>query len=223
MSPVRASLSCAFLLATTAALGACAQHGASTLLPSSLSPQASSLSPQAFGPLASSTPPPCTGQKNSKKYSTASTQLNTKGGSFCVPSFGGFGGSIAYPSVKPALKLKVTSSTSNYKHFPGLGSGTPIFYLQLSIPKPVKFGHNIKDVNGLTAATIKSGSPYTMFGQAQVYGSTVPIGPCYSVASSGKYGGVIGAIGGLFEYADLPFKATAFIEVYSGKQTKTKC
>ena len=219
MSAVRASLRYTFLIAAAAALGACAQNGAATLTPSALAPQAQ----QALLPLASSTPPPCTGQKNSKKFATASTKLSTKGGSFCVPSFGGFGGSIVYPAVKPSVKLTVTSSTTDYNHLPQLGSGTAIFYLQMAIPNAVTFGNKIKDANGLTSATIKSGSQYTMFGQATVEGSTVKIGPCFSVATSGKYGGVIPAIGALFEFASIPYKATAFIEVYSGKQTSTKC
>lgn len=219
MSAVRASLRCTFLLAAAGALGACAQNGAASLTPSALAPQAS----QAILPLAASTPPPCTGQKNKSKFSTASTHLLTKGGTFCVPSFGGFGGAIAYPSVKPAIRLTVTSSTTDYNHVPQLGSGTAIFYLNFTIPNAVTFGNKIKDVQGLTSATIKSGTAYSMFGQATIEGSTVKIGPCYSVASSGKYGGVIGAIGALFEFAQIPYKGTAFIEVYSGKQTSTKC
>ncbi len=75
----------------------------------------------------------------------------------------------------------------------------------------------------MTAKKIVPGKPYTAYGQAKVSGLTFNFGPCYSVATKGKYGGVIGGIGTLLKGQSIPVAASGVIEIYSGKQTSTKC
>jgi hypothetical protein len=206
------------VLTAAAVLAACAQNGGATL------PSSTSLAPQSnvFAPLTGG-PPACTGQIDKSKYSSAKETFSNKGGNFCVPSIGGFGGTISYPKAKPSVKVTVTSSTTNYKNFPQLGQGTAIFYLQFAFKSGTTFGDAIKDSGGLTSSTIQNGKAYTAFGQATISGGKIKIGPCYSVASKGQFGGQIGALGALFEYATSVNPATAFIEIYKGKQSKTQC
>lgn len=206
------------LVAAAALLTACAQQGGTTLPTTALAPLGNMI-PAAT----TATPPPCTGQKDAKNDASAATTLSTKGGAFCVPSFGGWGGTIAYPAAKPSLKATVTSSTTDYKKFPQLGTGTAIFYLQLSLPKGVTFGKSIKVTGGLTAAAIKSGQDYTVYGQASVSGYKLKLGPCYAKATKGKYGGVLNTIGALLEYGAVPGPSTGFFEIYSGKQGTSQC
>lgn len=218
MPAARTFLRSSLVLAAAAALAACAQHGGATLPAAPLALQDNVAIPDG-----SATPPPCKGQKDAKNNASLAVTLTTKGGSFCIPAFGGFGGTISYPKAKPAVKVTVTSSSTDYNKLPQLGTGTALFYLQMSFASGTSFGNEIRPVGGLTGAAIASGKPYTVFGQATISGQKIKLGPCYSVASKGKYGGVIGAIGALFEFGVIPTKATGFLEVYSGKQTSTLC
>src|SRR5579863_4154385 len=108
----------------------------------------------------------CKGQQNSQYYATLTVTLLTKGGSVCIPTFGGFGGSVRYPGASPSVNLTLTSSTTNYDNMPQLGSGTPIFYLQLAISGGTSFGTKVKAGGGLTSQSITPGQTYTVFGQA---------------------------------------------------------
>ena len=95
--------------------------------------------------------------------------------------------------------MKLISSTTDYNHQPQLGQGTAIFYLQLAISGGTKFGENVSAGGGLTGQQIVPGQPYTAYGRASVSGFHVNFGPCYAVATKGKYGGVIGGIGTLLK------------------------
>jgi hypothetical protein len=205
---------------SAALLAGCAQHGA--MLPST------PLSPAWLGALQGavrpdSGPPSCRGQKSTKNYSSLTVTLSTRGGSLCIPEYGGFGGSVKYPGANPSVKLQLISSTTNYDHLPELGQGTAIFYLQLALSGATQFGSHVKAGGGLTAKEILPGMPYSAYGQATISGFTLKFGPCYSVATKGKYGGVIGAIGTLLKGVTIPVAAKGIIELYSGKQTSTKC
>lgn len=215
MTFVRFSVRGVICAATAAVLSACAQHGGSVIPSNSLGSLALSL-PDV-------NPPMCKGQKNAPKYASLTVTLSTKGGSFCIPEFGGFGGSVKYPSANPSVKLKLISSTTNYNHQPDLGKGAAIFYLQLALSAGTSFGANVQAGGGLTGSKIDPGKAYTAYGQAVVFGLKIPFGPCYAVATKGKYGGVIGAIGTLLKGANVPVAASGVIEIYSGKQTSTKC
>lgn len=167
--------------------------------------------------------PACKGQQNTKNYATLTVTLSSKGGSFCIPKFGGFGGSVQYPSATPSVQLTITSSTKNYNNMPLLGTGTPIFYLQLALNGGTQFGSNTKAGGGLTGKKLKAGQVYTVFGQAKVAGFPVNFTPCYVTATQGKFGGVIGGIGTLLKNQSIPTAATAVIEIYGGQQANQAC
>jgi hypothetical protein len=199
-------------VAVTIVLGACAQHG-SALLPTS---------PQAVA-TPDRKPPSCKGQVNESEYGTLTGKLKTGGGSFCIPAYGGFGGKLNYPSLSPSITLTLSTSTQNYDNFPTLGSGTPIFYLAFTTSGSVTFGGKIKSGGGLTGKQIIAGDPYSAYGEATIYGYKVKFGPCYTTATKGKYGGVVGGIGGLLKNEQIPFKVSGVIEIYSGEQTSMQC
>jgi hypothetical protein len=214
----RSSLSSRVLLwtATAAMLCACGQRG-SALLPSTPPASAALAMPD------KKNPPACKGQKDEEKYAELTVTLSTKGGSLCIPAIGGFGGSVKYPSANPSVELTLISSTTNYNHQPELGKGTAIFYLQLALSGAVSFGRNVRVGGGLTSKTIVPGKPYTAYGQAMLSGFRFDFGPCYAIASKGRYGGVLGGIGTLLKGQDVPGAASGVIEIYAGKQTRTKC
>jgi hypothetical protein len=205
------------VLMAAAALAACAQPGNVGVPAAPLALRDNVVSD------AVATPPPCKGQKKEKDYASLSVTLSIKGGSFCVPAFDGFGGTISYPKVKQSVGATIISSSTNYNKLPQLGTGTAMFYLQFSLLRGTTFGDQVSPVGGLTAQSIKAGRPYTAYGQLTVGGVKTKFGPCYSAATKGKYGGVIGSIGALFEYGIVPGKAKGFIEIYSSKQTDTQC
>jgi hypothetical protein len=215
MSIVRSSLLAAGAVATGVLLGACAQHSGAAL------PITAGASARVNLPDAN--PPQCKGQKNEQYYATVTAKLKTKGGAFCIPEFGGFGGKVQYPSVDPSVKLTLTSSTTDYNNLPQLGSGTAIFYLQLSISGGTSFGSNTKAGGGLTSQAIVAGDDYTAFGEAVIFGYHYKFKPCYTVATQGKYGGVIGGLGSLLKGVDVPTSGSGFIEVYSGQQASEQC
>jgi hypothetical protein len=212
MSFLRPRLPGSLAIVAALAFSACAQHGG-TLLPAS--------SPAVATP--DRNPPKCKGQVEKSEYATLKGTLKTGGGSFCIPAYSGFGGKLHYPSLSPSITLTLSASTQNYDDFPTLGSGTPIFYLAFTTSGAVTFGGNIKSGGGLTSKQIVAGQPYSAYGEASVYGYKVKFGPCYTTAAKGKYGGVIGGIGGLLKNEQIPFKVSGVIEIYSGEQSGTQC
>ncbi len=106
---------------------------------------------------------------------------------------------------------------------PQLGQGTAIFYLQLALSGGTSFAPKVAAGGGLTAKKIVPGKPYTAYGQATISGFTIDFGPCDTIATKGKYGGVIGGIGTLLKGQSIPVAASGVIEIYAGKQTSTKC
>lgn len=211
------TLRAALAAIAVASLAACAQHAA--LIPSLTSAPASVGS----APQTDIVPPSCNGQKTTRKYAELTVLLSSKGGKFCVPAYGGFGGEVRYPGANPQVKLTLVSSTKNYNHQPELGKGTAIFYLQLGISGGTTFGSKVRAGGGVTSKKILPGKPYTAYGQAVIFSFKVPFGPCYTVATKGPYGGVIGGVGTLLKGQSVPAKASGVIEIYAGKQTSTKC
>jgi hypothetical protein len=201
-------------VAAAALLHACA-HSAGMVLPGSSS------GTQSVVPMAN--PPMCKGQKNAKDHASVTETLSTTGGSLCIPEFGGFGGKVKYPGASPSVQVTLTSSTTDYNGMPQLGQGTAIFYLQLAISGATTFGNKVRRGGGLTSAQIQPGYPYTIYGQAVVFGIKFNFGPCYATATHGKYGGVIGGVGTLLKGAQIPTAANAVLEVYSGQQTSSPC
>lgn len=208
-------------LLSAATLAACASRGTGPLPNPAFAPAQVNRSPRVA--LFDLAPPKCKGQKTTKNYASLTVTLSSDGGSFCIPAYGGFGGSVKYPGANPSVKLKIISSTKNYNRQPKLGKGTPIFYLQLAISGSTTFGSNGTAGGGLTAKEIVAGNPYSAYGQASAFGIKKNFGPCYTIATKGKYGGVIGGIGSLLKGQNVPFAVKGVIEIYSGKQTRTKC
>jgi hypothetical protein len=206
----------AFCALPASLLAACASQGGAPISPALLGTPAAAVAPDA-GPRV------CKGQKTTKNYASLTVTLLTKGGSFCIPAYGGFGGTVEYPGANPSVKLNLISSTKDYDHLPQLGQGTAIFYLQLALSGGTSFAPKVRAGGGLTAKKILPGKAYTAYGQATISGFKINFGPCYSVATSGKHGGVIGKIGSLLKGQSIPVAVSGIIEVYSGKQTGTKC
>ena len=216
MSILRFTMRGSFALALAASMAACAHQSGAMLPTASMSGVNAPVLPEA-------TLPQCKGQQNSKQYASITVTLSGKGGSFCIPTFHGFGGSVNYPSANPSVQLTVTSSTKNYNNMPNLGSGTPLFYLQLALSGGTQFGSNVKAGGGLTGKTFVVGDTYTVFGQAKVSGVPVNLPPCYAVATKGKYGPVVSGVGTLLKNQTVPTAATAVNEIYSGQQASQQC
>jgi hypothetical protein len=188
----------------------------------------SQFSPAVVAPSAKATPPACKGQTNESVYATASGVFKKRGGLICIPAFGGFGGSMAYPAAKPSVTVVSTSSTTNYNQMlQRLGHGKAVFFLQFATSGPTLFGTKLRSGGGLTGKAIEAGKRYTIYGEAKlagVAGITVPFTPCYTVATSGKYGGVITGIGTLLEgQTGITTSATILFEIYRRKQVTTEC
>jgi hypothetical protein len=200
-------------------LAGCAGHSASTLLPSTSAP--SLLAPMAA-------PPKCKDEKVNSKFGSVRVTLSTKGGSFCIPAFGGLGGDILYPSANPSVKVKLISSTTNYNRaLPSLGSGTPVFYLQLSLSGFTMFGTNVPAGGGLAGKKLIPGKTYTALGVAVAGTLVVKFKSCYADAAKSNYGGTISGLGTLLKGVSIPGVrgggAKGVVEIYSGKQTSAKC
>ena len=159
-----------------------------------------------------------------QQYASLTETFSTTGGKACIPAFGGLGGSVSYPPANPSTSVSLISSTTNYNHkLPSLHSGSPIFYLQLAIANGTTFGTKVKAGGGLTGSPITPGSTYTAYAQAKIDGFPINFKPCYAVAKTGKYGGVIGGVGSLLKGQSIPGGASGVIEIYSGKSTSDKC
>ncbi len=169
-------------------------------------------------------PPNCKGQKSTQQYASDKEKLLSKGGNLCIPAFGGLGGSIAYPAVNPPVSISLISSTTNYNHkLPSLGSGSALFYLQIAFTTGTTFANNARAGGGLTGKAITAGSTYTAYAQAIILGFPVNFKPCYTVATKGKYGGVIGGVGTLLKGQAVPNNTSGIIEIYPGQNAPAKC
>jgi hypothetical protein len=196
-------------------LEACSQNSGGVLLLSTNAPLSGAL-PQAV--------PPCKGQKTTKEYAYITETFSTEGGDLCDPVFGGFGGTLPYAPAKPSVKIKLTTSTTNYNNkLPKLGKGTPLVYEQLMFGEATTFGKNATGDAVFFGVKIDPGKPYTLFAQFIVKGKKMNANPCYAMASKGKYGGVFND--GASPLMDTAISADTTIigEVNPGKQTNTKC
>ncbi len=212
------SLRIPFGLAAAALLAACSAHG-NGVVPPAFIQSLNSMPVQA-----AAVPPACKGQTTTKTHASVKEKLLSSGGHACIPAFGGLGGNIAYPGATPSITLTLISSTTNYTgKLPNLGSGSPLFYLQVATSAATSFASNVPAGGGLTGASIKTGRNYTIYGQAKVDGFTLNFTPCYTQATKGKYGGVIGGMGTLLKGENVPAAATGVIEVYSGKSASGTC
>jgi hypothetical protein len=204
-----------------ASLAACA--GNSTIVPS-----AQLLAPQSLSPTVA-VPGPCAGQATRQKYASITEALGSRGGILCIPAFRGFGGSLQYPAAKSSNEAGLISSTTDYnKNLPRLGTGSPMFYLQISTSGAASFGKRPATGGGLEGQTIKPGQTYTVYSRATL-GGIISAGSsaCYVKAKTNAFGGAIGGLGAVFKFSTVtgigPQTFQALIEVYPGKQVKSKC
>jgi hypothetical protein len=204
---------CAVAFTAVSLLAACSQNSGSPMLPSSA--LLSAALPQAV--------PPCKGQKTTKEYAYITETLSSKGGDLCIPAFGGFGGGLPYAPANPPVKIKLTTSTTNYNHkLPRLGKGPPLLYGQFAFGGTTTFGKKADGHVTFTGVKIVSGKAYTLFGQFIVDGKKMNLKACYAIASKGKHGGIFDA-GGPLVNQSISEGTTLIGEVDLGEQTGTKC
>ena len=197
------------------ALVGCAQHSGSGL------PFVPAYSP---GALPDASLPKCNGQKETKQYAEDTETISTGGGHLCTPVFGGFGGTIPYASANPSITVTLITSTTNYNHkLPQLGKGTVLAYEQLVFAKGSAFGKNAKGNASVMGAKIVVGNTYSLFSQFNVNGHKINGMPCYSVATKGKYGGVLDLGSSPLEGRSIQAKTTIIAEIYAGKQATQQC
>jgi hypothetical protein len=199
-----------FALATVLALAGCGQF-------------AGSAPPAVPMVRAETAPPQCKNQRSRPKYAQIRVKLKTKAASFCVAEFHGFGGTIEYPRVDRSVELVLRSSTQNIYDEPLLGSGAPIFYLNLHFLAGTHFGSKLKSGGGLTGATIQSGDSYTAYGIVAVGHLVLRFPPCYAVATQGAYGGVLPGLGALFSDTTITGAGYGVVEIYPGMQVSQEC
>lgn len=171
------------------------------------------------------TVPSCPKQKNTKDYAQSTAQkISSKGGIACAPKFGGWGGSLKYPSYTGSgVTMTVISSTTPYDPGSFPPNANAIFYLQLKFNSSFKFGSTLASGVTLAGPGLKVHSTYTIEGAKDV-GSLWQVLPyCYTSATAGKYGAMIGSLGFPLKGGDFSSYESAVIMVYTGKQAQTKC
>jgi hypothetical protein len=206
-----------------ASLAGCATHSA--LLPGQGAGYNDIVALTSRGVSDVATLPSCKGQKTSKDYSQSKPQgISVKGGSACVPKFKKWGGSVKYPgfSASGGVTMTVISSTTAYDaEFPP--STSAIFYLQLEFNENVKFNSTLPAGVSLAGPGLKVNQTYSIEG-ARAMGSLWDVLPgCYTKASKGKYGAMIGGLGYPLEGGGFSSSSDAVVMVYSGQVVTTKC
>ena len=191
-------------------------------------PAAQSLAPQSLDPTVA-VPGPCAGQETRPKFASITETLGKRGGRLCIPAIRGFGGSLQYPAAYSSNQAELISSTTNYsKALPTLGTGTPMFYLQLSTSYATAFDKGPTAGMALEGQKIKPGQTYTMYAHATL-GKGIPGGTiaCHVTASTNAFGGAVDGLGSVFKLAKVPGLGyqsfQVVIEVYLGKQVQNKC
>jgi len=197
-------------LAAACAMASCGQRDSAAL-------------PPAMTAQAATAPPQCKDQRTKQKYAQIKVRLKTRGDSFCIPEFGGFGGTMQYPGMRRSVNLVLRSSTTNIYDEPQLGSGTPIFYLNLHFLAGTQFHTKLKSTGGLTSATIQAGQTYSAFGIVAFGHLVRMLPPCYAVATQGPYGGILPGIGQLFSDTTIIRAGYGVIEIYPGMQVSQAC
>jgi hypothetical protein len=166
-----------------------------------------------------STPPACKGQKTTKDYAQAKAlSINSKGGVACVPKFTEWGGSMKYPGFSGSrITMTVISSTTAYDPgaFPPYTDA--LFYLQLKFNAAMKFSSTLQAGATLAGVELKLNQTYTIEG-ARAMGSLWDVLPgCYTKATKGKYGAMIGGLGYPLKGGDFNSYEDAVVMVYAGR------
>lgn len=166
--------------------------------------------------------PVCHGQKTYAKYASVTEAIRIKPTELCVPSFKGFGGFIGFPAAHPPGKLTLMASDRHLHHgLPKLKGIAPVFYLEWDPGWQMTLG-KVAPAGGVFGKKFIPGHFYTAYGQGEKDGGTDRVGPCYSVAVEGKYGGVFRNLGSLVTgHSDSIFAWT--LGIYPGKEANDRC
>jgi hypothetical protein len=211
-----------FTLAVTALLAGCGQAGGNVAVtPGTTTASAVQSFPAAHAPAGN--PPRCQGQRSRKHYAQTVTKLKQLGGTICVAEFRGFGGTLEYPTVERSIKLTNRTTVADIYNQPEMGSGAPLLYLNLHFAANTRFGAGVRSQGGLESRKFVAGQSYTAFGQVAVGHLVFMFTPCYSVATSGAYGGLLPNVGALFDNATITGNGFGVIEIYPGAQVSQQC
>ncbi|HEY6486220.1 MAG TPA: hypothetical protein VIX83_07540 [Candidatus Cybelea sp.] len=209
-----------YALAAAALLAGCAQPGGNAAFaPDTTNATRSTSALRA----AAGNPPHCPQQRSRKRYAQTVSKLKRSGGSVCVAEFRGFGGALQYPAVERSIQLTDRTTVGNIYYQPEMGSGKPLLYLNLHFSENTRFGSSVASAGGLSSSKFVSGQAYTAFGQVAVGHLVFMFTPCYSVATSGAYGGLLPNIGALFDNAIITGNGFGVIEIYPGAQVSQEC
>ena len=165
-------------------------------------------------------PPKCKGQVIVGHHAEVTERVPREGAALCVPSFRGFGGDLGFPAVDPApqpVKLIVNAPQKGML----LANHRPIFNLEWLPAEQFTFG-KAAPPGGISGASMIPGKTYTGYGVIGFKGGSKKIGPCYSVATRGKYGGVFNNLGTLMEKQGGSFIVWD-LTIYDGKEASRKC
>jgi hypothetical protein len=166
--------------------------------------------------------PVCHGQKTRAKYASVVEEIRKKPTELCVPSFGGFGGFIGFPAARPPGKLTLMASDKpGLFGVPKLKGVAAIFHLWWLPSWQMTLG-NVAPAGGVFGKEFIPGHVYTAYGVAYKDGGHDNLGPCYSVAVEGKYGGEFHNLGSLVTgHSDSIFVWT--LGIYPGKEADNEC
>lgn len=163
-------------------------------------------------------PPKCKGQTPVPHGAQVSEHISRRPDVLCVPSLDGFGGELGFPGARPPGPINLIVES---KHYLKLGKLKAIFTLQWLPGWQFSFGP-IAPPGGITGKKIIPGETYTAYGQYDFDGGHTNVGPCYSVASRGQYGGVFKNLGSLMEKRSGSFFVWT-LGIYPGKDAKSRC
>ena len=164
------------------------------------------------------TPPKCKGQTFIPHGAQVSGYISRRPDVLCVPSFDGFGGELGFPGAHPPGRIKLIVESN---HVMKLGNLKPIFTLEWLPGWQFSFGP-IAPSGGITGKKIVPGQAYTAYGEYSFDGGSTKVGPCYSVASRGKFGGVFKNLGTLMEKRSGSFFVWT-LWIYPGNEAKRRC
>ena len=204
----------ACLLSFVCFLYGCGSNPAVRLASTDTSPQTSSEAATEVRP------PRCKGQVIIAHHAEVTEHISREGAALCVPSFRGFGGDLGFPGVHPApepVKLIVTVPQRGML----LANHRPVFNLEWLPGAQFTFGKTAPP-GGISGARMIPGKTYTGYGVIYFKGSHKNVGPCYSVATPGKYGGVFNNLGTLMEDQGGSFIVWD-LTIYDGKEASRRC
>ena len=164
------------------------------------------------------TPPKCKGQVRIPHGAQVLERISRRADVLCVPSFGGFGGELGFPEARPPGNIELIVESS---HAFELGNVKPIFTLEWLPGWQFSFGPKAPP-GGITGRKIIPGKTYTAYGEYTFDGGHTFVGPCYSVASRGKFGGVFKDLGTLMERRSGSFFVWT-LWIYPGDEAKRRC